>query len=244
MFAALLIAAALVALWTVNRPWFAWSTAGAPSCVAVTNAQTVSVMTSAGSTVSGVYAAGCQSGADLVASGVSPVGTAAGVAQAYESLQRSSDEQSPQGLFGMPRPVALFVGCALLGAVGVTLRNGLLSGAALLATLKPYAEFGSLRELMLTGNGGSLTAAQYGAEVFGYALLVGAGLLVTATAFVVMVNAAERKHAAAVAVAKGEPKPATMYDHIATFLGGKLATVLDATERARTTKQQAPSSGS
>jgi hypothetical protein len=234
MFGVLLAAAAVAALWAATQPWFGWATAGPISCTRPAVTSPVTVKTSTGASVSGVYASGCVSGRGLV-DGQSTTNTAASTDTAYAQAARSLTSTSPRpaAMFGEPKTVAVFALLMAVGILALILRSTVLGVLATVAVYVPHSELGKLEVSMTTGTGGSLTIPEHGLVLYGYALLIGWGLLLTGTVFVAKHNSAERSIAVEKAKADGVTPPPGLFDHVAAFVGGKAAQVLDAADAQR-----------
>lgn len=241
MFAALLALVAVAAIWSAWQPWYGFATAGAPRCDRPTIVPAITVQTPASRTpVEGVYAAACISGKEI-ADQFDNAGLAAGDARALSILAQDSLEPHPDVMFGIPRTVTFVVIGCVLGMLALGLRTGPLGLAGVLAFYLAHRDLGSLQSLMTTGPGGALNAPQEGLSWFGYALLCGAGLVVTGTLLVVRHNSDEKRVARALAERAGEPAPRGAMDHVFDLVGRGINKSMDAaaTQRARSSAPDA-----
>ena len=225
MFMAALAGVALAAVLFTTQPWYAWSTSGPASCTPSATANRVTVRTPTTAVkVTGVYAAGCISGTELAAAFAPATGTTRDQLTAMSDL---GPQPVPDTMFGLPRTTVLLLGSLVLGIFGLWSRNGFLSGLGFVVMYYAHRDLGSLSSLMLGGTGGSLTSSLPALDHFGEALLVGWILLVTATVFVVRVNADQRAFDTIVAAREGVPGPLSPLDHVTSFVGGLAAKLVD-----------------
>ena len=225
MFMAVMAGVALAVALFTTQPWYAWSTSGPASCTPSATAARVTIRTPADSAkVSGVYAAGCISGTELAAAFAPATGTTRDQLAAMNDL---GVQPTPDIMFGLPRTAVLLLGSLALGIFGLWGRNGFVSGLGFVVMYYAHRDLGGLSSLMLGGTGGSLTSPLPAISHFGEALLVGWVLLVSATVFVVRVNADQRAFDTIVAAREGVPGPLSPLDHVTSFVGGRLAKLVD-----------------
>lgn len=234
MFAVLLAVCAAAGLWATHQPWFAWATPGVvASCDAVpSGSPTVTVRVSDGTLVDGVAARGCVTGAELVASYSSPVGTAAGVSAAQADLGGPFDRGGPEQLLGMPRTTTVLVGCLALAMFGVATRRGYLPAIAVFVSQMAHQDLGTIRSLFLGGVGSDLTRSLPGLEHYTWALLLGSALMFTSALFVLKVNYEQRVEDRRRAREAGQDGPAEPLDALTDYLGRKISKVKSAANAA------------
>jgi UPF0716 family protein affecting phage T7 exclusion len=235
MFAVLLAAGAAVALFSAFQPWFAWATSGPASCSRAAVPATVSARTSDDQTVSGIYAAGCVSGRQLVvATDTSRLTPAQSQALALLSQRATVTAAPPAALLGLPRSVTLTVAFSLLAVLAVMTLNGWIGLVAILGLFVAHRDLGALETWSSSGTGGSLNVPQSGLSLFSWALLLCWALTFTATVFIVRHNSGQRALDTEAALAEGRTPPMGPSDHLLAFVGGKVAKVMDGAAAERT----------
>lgn len=237
MFMVLLLVVAAAAVWSSHQPWYGFATAGPARCDRPTVAPVVTVQTPQSRTpVGGVYAAACITGQQL-AEQYETADLAAGDALALELLSQDSVTQAPEVMFGLPRTVAFVVLSCAIGALALGLRNGWLGLLGIVGFYFAHRDLGALQALMSAGPGGALNQTQPGLGWFGYCLLAGAGLLVSATLLVVRHNADARHVARAMAEREGHTPPPGALDFVFELLGKGINRSIEAaaTQRSRST---------
>lgn len=231
-FAMFLLAAAVIAMWAMFQPWFAWATPGlAPSCEpAPTGSATISVQSPNRAVLDGISARGCVTGLETVATYDSPEGTAAGVTAAQQSMSTVFKQQGPAQMLGMPRVATVLVGCLALAAFGVASRRGWIVIVALFFMQIPHKDLTQLRQKFLGDSMSSLTVSLPAVQYFTWALLGGTAVMLAAMIFVLKVNFEHRAHLRKVARAEGNEDPAEPLDWFTTYLGRKIGKVKSAAQ--------------
>lgn len=236
MFAGLLAVVAAAALWATFQPWYGFATSGPARCDRPAITPTVAVKTDPlAPAVTGVYASGCITGRQI-AQQSSTSGLTSDEQQALTQLSQHSTAAAPAVMIGLPRTVTMMLIAAALGILGLAIRNGWICGAGMLGMYWSHNDLSKLESLMTAGQGGQLNTVMPGLTWYSWAFILGWGLLTATTLFVVKHNLDQRHVDKKAAQAAGEPAPMGILDHVAGFVGAKIATGIEAAqkERART----------
>ena len=239
MFAALLALIGAVALWSAYQPWYSFATAGTAACERPAITAPITVRTPVSNTaVDLVYATGCVSGREIALQSVD-TDLDPSIAQAMTQLDYASTTEPPAVLFGLPRPVSLLLVFVGVGMLGLASRNRILGLVAVIGFYYVHKDLGAFTAAMSAGDGGTLNVAQPNSWNPAWALVLGWGLLASATLFVAKHNADERTVLKRAALAAGEAPPPSMLDHVFAFAGGKIGVAMEAAPRERNTMKAA-----
>lgn len=233
MFAFLLALTAAAALWSAFQPWYGFATTGPARCDRPSVVSTITVKAPESDTpIGGVYASACITGRGI-AQQYDTAGVSAAQQQALSMLAQDNTSPDPAVLLGLPRTVTLLLLFTIVGMFGLVSRNGWLGLLAIVGFYYAHKDLGTLQTAMTSGPGGALNTAQDGLQYYGWALVLGWALLVSATLFVARHNADERQVAKRAAEAAGEDVPLSPMDQLAVFVGGKVAHGLEAAQKER-----------